>query len=823
MEILDSKYDYYADVILPLALEQNYTYRVPADLLGSIHVGSRIVVPFQKGARMYTGIIEKLHHNKPKNYEARYLEQLLDEEPFITEQHIALWQWISAYYLCTTGEVMNAALPAALKLNSETSIRLVEGFSPDIEQLSDKEYLIVEALQIQAELSIQEIQKIIEQKSVLPLVRAMMQKGIIHIEEALERKYQPKVISCIRIAEKYEQANELSSLFTSLEKKVKQLEALQCYLSLRRNKDFVSQKDIMLGASIGPSPIQTLVKNGIFEVYEQVVSRLHLETNEDPNLLDLSEEQQNAEVQIAAAFAEAKPVLLHGITSSGKTMLYVRQIKKALAENKQALILIPEIGLSTQLVERYKNLFADAVVVYHSKYSDNERAEVWQEVAKGNCRIVLGTRSSIFLPFQNLGLIVVDEEHDSSYKQQEPAPRYQARDVALYMAKQLQIPIILGSATPCIESYHNALTGKYQLVKLQNRYGGVSQPEIKIAAMQRDFSQVAPGIFGKTLVDAIEVALRNKEQIILFQNRRGYAPYLQCHACGHAPNCVNCDVSLSYHKFKNEMRCHYCGYHHEVPKTCQACGSSNLELKGTGTQKIEDELLQHFPQARVARMDLDTTRQKRAFQELLDEFEDGNIDILVGTQMVTKGLDFPNLRLVGIVQADHLLCMPDFRAHERAYQLLEQVSGRAGRRDKQGVVVVQSYQPEHPVLQQMSRHDYIPFVKQQIEERKQFLYPPFVRLIEITIKHIDFATGRQAAMNLKEGIKKYLALKNILGPEVPSISRVRGQYLQKIVLKLDPKEINLDTLKQALRFEIAALHQEKNHSKVRVICDVDPG
>lgn len=820
-ELSFSKYDTYADVILPLALAQSYTYRVSVDAVEKIKVGSRVIVPFQ-GNRLYTGIVERIHVNAPQNYTAKYILNVLDEEPILHLKQIELWHWMAKYYVCNTGDVMNAALPTALKLTSETRIVINKFNEFDINELSEKEYLLIEAIQIQHSISIQDIQKILDQKTVMPLIKQMIQKGYIFLEEEIQEKYKAKTIKHLKLADFYTEPTLLKSLFNELEKRPKQIEVLQAYLKLKREHELVTAKMIGdLGASA--SAIQTLIKNEVFELNETEISRLESNLSPDQHVFQLNPEQTEALVEIKDAFEKQMPVLLYGITSSGKTIIFIELIKEQLAKGKQILILVPEIGLTAQLIERYKKHFEEEIGVYHSRYTENQRAEVWQQTLSGKYRIILGTRSSIFLPFDHLGLIIVDEEHDPSYKQNEPNPRYHARDVSIYLAHHHQANVILGSATPSIESYYNSIQKKYRLVELKNRFGTAKLPETIIVPLQTDIEKDShQQLFGKTLLQEIEIRLAKKEQVILFQNRRGYAPFLHCNQCGHSPQCTQCDVSLTYHKWKNELRCHYCGYHTPVIKVCPSCGSTHLQMMGLGTEKIEEELQVFFPHAKIARMDLDTTRKKNTLQDLINEFENGEIDILVGTQMVTKGLDFEKVTLVGIIQADTLINHPDFRSHERAFQLIEQVSGRAGRREERGKVIIQTNKAEHPILQLASRHDYDTFLRQQLQERKQFYYPPFVRLIDITIKHKDAQKAQHAAQKLAKELKHLFTLKSVLGPEFPAVSKVRNQYIQKILLKLDRTSMNLEKSKEILRIKIAELKSNKEYSSCQVIIDVDP-
>jgi primosomal protein N' (replication factor Y) len=820
-ELSFSKYDAYADVILPLALPQSFTYRVSIEAIERIKIGSRVIVPFQ-GNRLYTAIVERIHTNAPQHYTAKYILNVLDDEPILHSKQLELWNWIAKYYACHVGEVMNAALPSALKLTSETKVVINKQVEFDIDELHDKEYLLIEAIQIQGSITIQDIQKILDQKTVMPLIKQMIQKGYIYLEEEIQEKYKAKTLKHIVLKPLYLEERMIKILFEELEKRPKQIEVLQAYLRLKKEHEFVSPKLITdLGASA--SALQTLIKNEVFDLEETEISRIERSIIEEQNAFILNNEQQDALVEIKEAFELRMPVLLYGITSSGKTIVFIELIKEQLLKGKQVLILVPEIGLTAQLIERYKKHFEEEIGVYHSRYTENQRAEVWQQTLKGNFKIILGTRSSIFLPFENLGLIIVDEEHDPSYKQNEPNPRYNARDVSIYLAHHYTANVILGSATPSIESYYNSIQKKYRLVELKNRFGAAQLPETTIVTLQNDLEKdSSQQLFGKTLLHEIELRLAKKEQVILFQNRRGYAPFLHCYQCGHSPQCTQCDVSLTYHKWKNELRCHYCGYHTPVIKACPSCGSAHLQMMGLGTEKIEEELQVYFPEARIARMDLDTTRKKNTLQELINDFENGEIDILVGTQMVTKGLDFEKVTLVGIIQADSLINHPDFRSHERAFQLIEQVSGRAGRRTERGKVIIQTSKPDHPILQLASRHDYDSFLRQQLTERKQFYYPPFVRLIEITLKHKDSHKVQRAAQLLAKEYIQLFTAKSVLGPEFPVISKVRNQYIQKIVLKLDRLTLNLEKSKEIVRVKITELKSNKEFSACTVLIDVDP-
>lgn len=822
-ELLTSKYDTFIDVLLPLAINQAYTYRVPSQNSSTIHVGSRVVVPFH-GNRLYTAIVTAVHNKAPIHYEAKYIINILDETPVVLESQINFWRWLADYYLCNIGDVMNAALPSAMKLSSESNLVLNPSADYDKNELSDQEYLIIEAIEVQGGISINDVQKILDIKTVMPIIKNLINKGCIYLLEEIQEKYKAKTRSFIQLNSFYSDVDNLKNLFIELESKPKQVDALQAFLRLNKSEKNISAKMLIEEASISSSAINTLLKKEVFIKTEVIVSRLTENINDDELDSSFQLNAEQVEVLNNILLDESNtPALIHGVTSSGKTMVFIELIKEQLKLNNQVLILIPEIGLTTQLIERYKLHFNENIAVYHSKYSEKQRVEIWQNVLNGKSRIILGTRSSIFLPFQSLKLIIVDEEHDASYKQNEPNPRYNARDCAIYLANSFNAKIILGSATPSMESYYNALNGKYSLHELKNRFGAASLPKIQLVPVQNEFpKENLSGIIGKTLQEEIKLRLERKEQVILFQNRRGYAPYLQCTTCGHTPYCVNCDVGLTYHKWSDELRCHYCGFHSKVMKVCIACGAGHMELKGHGTEKIEDELKEIFPEARIARMDLDTTRKKNAYQDLLNSIENSEVDILVGTQMVTKGLDFNSVTLVGILQADSLLNHQDFRAHERAFQLIEQVSGRAGRRDIQGQVIIQTYKPDHPILQLASRHDYNLFLRHQLNERKQFKYPPFCRIIEISVKHKDMKTTQLAAIELCKEIKKFIDSSAVLGPEFPAIGKVRNNYINRIILKLDRKGKQLLHQKNLLRNTIIELKSKKNFKSVNIVVDVDP-
>lgn len=809
----------FVDVILPLAISKAYTYRVPFQLNDAVEVGKRVVVQFGK-SKIYTAIIYRISDIAP-SYDAKYLLDVLDERPIVTSAQLRLWEWISEYYLCYPGEVMQAALPSAMKLASETKISLLESPGFDKACLTDKEYLIIDALEIQADLKVSDITKLLGQKTVLPILKSLFEKGIIDISEEIQEKYKPRTKAFISLNSEYNDQHSIKELFAVLEKAPKQLDALLAYLKLGRQKNAVTKSEIVEESNCGASAMKSLLDKGIFVQEYRQVSRLS-DDEYNSHTFSLSDPQQEALDEIGKGFDTKQVMLLHGVTSSGKTQIYVKLIEKLLETGKQVLYLLPEIALTSQIIERLRKYFGSTIGVYHSKFSENERAEVWQKVLVGEYKVILGARSSVFLPFSDLGLIIVDEEHETSYKQFEPAPRYHARDTAIFLAGIFKAKVLLGSATPSLESYYNAKTKKYGLVELNERFGGVQLPDIEVVSVgQETKNKTIRSHFTSVLIKEIEAALSRKEQVILFQNRRGYTPFMLCATCGFSPKCISCDVGLTYHKSTGKLHCHYCGYKQDVLSECPACGSTKIEQKGFGTEKIEDELKLIFPDIRVARMDLDSTRSKYSFQHLLNDFEDGRIDVIVGTQMVAKGLDFGNVTTIGIISADSLLNYPDFRAFERSYQLLAQVSGRAGRRDKRGKVIIQAYDTNHRVLSQTIRNDYHELFLTEITERKNFHYPPLYRLIKLEVKHRDNGKLNSAAQRLASALKQQLG-DRILGPEIPLIGRVRNYYIQSILIKAEKEGVSVVKIKSVLVETLKRFYSDPVNKGVVVQIDVDP-
>jgi len=812
----------FAEVILPLAISKNYTYRVPYELNDAVAVGKRVVVQFGK-SKMYTAIINDITEVAPERYQAKYLMEVLDDRPVVTEQQLDFWKWLANYYLCNTGEVMAAALPAALKLASETRIMLNPDGEIDRSVLHDKEFLIVDALDIQPILTVSDIVKLLGQKIVMPVLKSMFDKNIIHISEEVSERYKPRKRSYIKLASLYQDQDMLRELFVQLERRApKQADAVLAYIKLARQQKLVSKNDLMEASGASASIIKSLTDKEILLIEEKNVSRLYYEDNSEFATFELSEVQETVLEDIQDQFKQKEVVLLHGVTSSGKTEIYIRLVEEAIAAGKQVLYLLPEIALTTHVIERLRKYFGNDIGVYHSRFNDNERVEVWQKVLNHEYKVVLGARSSVFLPFDNLGLVIIDEEHETSYKQFDPAPRYNARDAAIYLANRYGAKVLLGSATPSFESYFNARTKKYGFAELTERFGGVSLPETDVVSITEEMKRkTMQSHFTSVLMAAIEEALKNKEQVILFQNRRGYAPVLVCRVCAFTPRCINCDVSLTYHKSSSHLHCHYCGYKEESLSTCPACGSTHLEYKGFGTEKIEDELQVLLPDARIARMDLDTTRARNAYQNLLNDLEEKRIDILVGTQMVAKGLDFSDVTVIGIINADSLLKYPDYRANERSFQMLAQVSGRAGRRGKQGKVVIQTYNPQHRVIDQVIRNDYKELYLTEIEERKSFKYPPFYRIIQMDIKHRDVEKLYHQAEYLAVELRKHFG-DRVIGPEYPLISRIRNFYIKSIMLKFEKDNISIVKVKAVIRDVIQEFQTTKLSKGCIVQPDVDP-
>ena len=811
----------FVEVILPLSLAKLYTYRVPFEMTQRVQVGSRVIVQFGKN-KIYAALVRAITDTAPEKYEAKYILDIVDDEPIVHDKQFELWDWIASYYMCQLGEVMQAALPAALKMASETKIIAADSSELDRSTLSDKAFLVLEALDVAGELRISDIVKILGQKTVFPLIRSLFERGFILISEEIKERYKPKVKTFLTLASSFSDSEGLRLLLENLQRSPKQQDAVLAYLELRKHKSDVSRQDIMERAGVSAGVVTSLISKEVFEVQERVVSRLGGEdVILDKNFV-LNTIQQRALDQIQQQFEQHEVVLLHGVTASGKTQLYIRLIEAALAKGETVLYLLPEIALTAQITQRLKLHFGNQLAVYHSKFNDNERAEIWHKVLKGEFKIVIGARSSIFLPFRDLGLIIVDEEHENSYKQFDPAPRYHARDTAIYLAFLQQAKVLLGSATPSIESYYNAKSGKYGLVELSQRFGDAQLPEIEVVniatAGRQDEMQ---SYFSHVLLEQIEKAVERKEQVILFQNRRGHTTFLQCRTCGFVAKCVNCDVSMTYHKSSDMLHCHYCGHNENPINVCPACGMPHLESKGYGTERIEEELEILMPNIKVGRLDLDSTRGKHGFDKIIAAFDDHEFDVLIGTQMVAKGLDFGRVSLIGIINADGIINFPDFRAYERAFSLFEQVSGRAGRRDQKGKVIIQTYSPQHPVIEQVLQHDYLGMFMREVTERKNFDYPPFIRLIKLDIKHGDQQQVHYSAQQLAKALRTHLSTR-VLGPEPPLVARVRNKYIQTITLKIERTGISITKVKDLIRETLIGFELDKKNAGVQVQIDVDP-
>ena len=826
---MSERITYFVDVVLPLSIPNTYTYRLPYELNEHIKTGVRVIVPLGRN-KLYTAIVAKIHQEVPKNYQVKYVESILDENPIIIASQFKLWKWISTYYMANLGDVMNAALPSNFKLGSETKVCIHPEFDKDYDKLSDKEYLIIEALELQEELTLKEVAEILDIKTVQPLIKKLIDKKAAIVTEELKSKYRPKYKSFVQIHENIKDEEELGKLLNELEsstKNQKQVATLLKVIKLcnwNNGEQIPVLKKTLLEEGVSDSSLATLAKKEILDIFRAEISRLSQSDIDVNNIKALSEHQERAFKDIKTHFKAKDVVLLHGVTSSGKTEIYVKLIQEALDRGEQVLYLLPEIALTAQLINRLQHYFGDLVGIYHSRFNQNERIEIWNKVLTNDLqqyRIILGARSSIFLPYTNLGLIIVDEEHENSFKQYDPAPRYNARDVSIVLAIEHHAKVLLGSATPSIESYYNAKEGRYGLVELDQRYGGVKMPEILCADLEKETKQkTIKSHFSSFLLSEMEVALEREEQIILFQNRRGYVPLWSCEMCNWTPQCKNCDVSLTYHKSSNALKCHYCGFFMSPPSSCGACGSRKLKMIGFGTEKIEDELAIYLPNANVQRMDFDTTRSKNAYANIISDFENKRVDILVGTQMVTKGLDFENVGLVGILSADQMLKFPDFRAFERSYQLMSQVAGRAGRKNKRGKVIIQAFNPNHWVIQKVIQHDYIGLYTQEIIERRNFHYPPFYRIINVQLRHKNRDTVQFGAQYLAKTLTDVFK-ERVLGPEIPLISRVRNLYLQNITIKFErnasPKKVK-DILTQKLD-DFLAQHDFRS---IRVVVDVDP-
>lgn len=822
----------FADLILPLPLNKLFTYRIPFELNEYIKVGSRVLVQFGK-RRVLTAVVTNLHEVRP-DYSSKYVLELLDEEPVVSPMHIKFWEWISNYYMCTIGDVMSGALPSGMKLSNTSKIQLHPHFEikESTFEFNDNERKLFKTLQNVSSLSHDEVADLLQVKNVYDILKFLIKKQVLIIYDEVKEKYKPKIAKKIRLTQNYCIPDNLQKLIGELEKFKKQQEIVLKYLSkipiqkISTNKKGIQKVDLLAsreGNKLSMSSLKTLVKKGVFEEFNEVIPRFPILNLHKKVKIELTPAQNIALTQILQHYQNKNVALLHGLTGSGKTEIYVQLINQALESGSQVLLLLPEIALTTQMVIRLKKIFGDKMGVYHSRFSDNERVEVWQSVRSGDYDFVVGVRSAVFLPFDNLGLIIVDEEHDTSYKQYDPAPRYNARDLAMVLAKIQGAKVLLGSATPSVESYYLAKKGVYGLVNLTERYGNAQLPEIVPVDIAKSRKEKRMQLeFSPELMDEIRGALKREEQIILFQNRRGYAPLLHCQVCEWIPKCQNCAVSLTYHLRSNEVRCHYCGYSQKTPNICLDCGSTKIKTMRFGTQKLEDDLKLLIPNVRIQRMDKDTTRNKSAYEQIIQSFQNHEVDILVGTQMLSKGLDFNKVHLVGVFDCDRMLHFPDFRAFERVFQLVTQVSGRAGRRTKQGKVIIQTNNPSQLILKRIVENDYTGFYEGEILERERYLYPPFARLIKIIVKNENEKICWEAAKALAKPLKKRLGAARVLGPEAPLINRIRNKFLQEIMIKLEREKVNLKAVKEFIEQEIEIFHKDKKFKNIWVVVNVDP-
>jgi len=810
----------FAEIIIPLALPKNYTWSVPDNMKEQVQPGCRVEVNLGKNKK-YAGIVKRLHDDKPDFFDPKEILNILDVEPVVYEQQLLLWEWMASYYMCSEGEVMAAALPAHFKLSSETVVIFNDEYGEDFSALDHDEYLVAEALLIKKELKLTEVQQVLDSSHVYPVINRLISKKVCFVWESLKQTYSAKKETYVLLNPQYDNEEKLSGLLNNWTKAPKQMELLLSYLHLLKTEGEVIKSELLKKSGASDAQLKGLIEKKILWVEKRTIDRLQYLPKDVRIDFELTEAQKKTHQQIRESFTSKPVCLLHGITSSGKTNIYIKLIEEYIRKGKQVLYMLPEIALTSQIIRRLQKHFGGYIGIYHSKFSQNERVEIWNKVKTGELKIILGARSSVFLPFQDIGLIICDEEHDTSYKQQDPAPRYNGRDAAIYFATLFNAKVLLGSGTPSVESYFNAITGKYGFAELTQRYGDLKLPTIEIIdtrkIVRKDKSKIT---LSPELIDSINEIVGRNKQVILFQNRRGYTPYQVCNVCGWIPQCKYCDVSLTYHKLSNKLVCHYCGTTYPPVTICAACGSHNFSQRNFGTEKIEEQLQETFPDAKIARMDMDTVRGKNAHDVLIQQFEQRRIDILVGTQMVVKGLDFDNVDLVGILDADGLLHFADFRVNERAFQLMEQVSGRAGRKEETGKVLVQTSQPTHPVLQFVQQHDYKKMFDEEIEKRKQFFYPPFSRIIHLGFKHKMKDVVERAAQHYADALRNKYG-QYIVGPAEPVINRIRNQYLMEMLLKLPRDTKFIAQCKKDLLEQVAILHQQKSYRSVTVIADVD--
>ena len=829
--------DQYADVILPLPPSGYFTYHIPDEFRDQVKPGMRVIVQF--GAKkFYSALVHEIHDRKPLGYTTKPIEYLIDSNPIVPAASFRLWEWIAGYYHCTMGDVLKAALPSGLKLESETRINYNSNYSEQAwNKLTPREKLLFDVILEKRSLSISELNNSVLKKNSIAIVKELLIKGAVSVEEEMKESYRLKTTSMIELSERLGNERTINLALDSLKKIPLQQKMLAGFLELSGKLNLkeemgVTKKELLQSTGLSTTVFNGLVKKNILKVVEKKIDRLASYEGEIKEISALSPAQTDALNKIKQSFDSMPVTLLHGVTSSGKTEIYIQLIKECLDNGKQVLYLLPEIGLTTQIISRLTRVFGDKAGIYHSKFNDSERVEIWNKVLnfrrsekdnnhKFDYQLIVGTRSALFLPFTDLGLIVVDEEHENSFKQYDPAPRYHARDTAVILGHLQHAPVLLGTATPAVESYFNAKSGKYGLVTLNERHSQMEMPEILTADFKDAYrrrqmnSHLTPLLFTE-----ITNALERKEQVILFQNRRGFSPFIECKICAWIPKCTQCDVSLTYHKHNNSLVCHYCGYSMSHPGTCRECGSKELSNKGFGTEKVEEDLQFLFPDAKIDRMDLDTTRSKKGFEKIIQRFGQGDIDILIGTQMVTKGLDFDNVSIVGILNADNLLNQPDFRAYERSYQLMAQVGGRSGRKNKRGKVIIQTSEPAHPIILNVTENDYESMYCGQIAERKHFKYPPFYRMIGITLKHREKNELDRIARELSAGLRERFGAR-ILGPEYPLISRIKTLFIKQLWIKIE-REISVVNAKRQMQEIIDKVKVREGNKTIQIAVDVDP-
>ena len=812
--------NYYVDVILPLPLKGTFTYELSQDEFNKLEIGFRVAVSFGK-RKVYTGIVNQLHNSKPKSYETKPIEFIYDDKSLVSQNQIDFWNWLSRYYFVPIGDVMKAAVPSTFLLESDSLIIKKEISDDMFRKMSDEECLIYDALDFQ-NLKLNDISEILNKKNPYRIIQKMISSGYVELNYELKEKYRPKLLNVLFLESRLIDEINIKDSLNLLKSTPKQKELLLSIISMIQSKEYLVIKDLKKTIKFSDTTLKSLEKKGFITIKKIKIDRNHIrEVNIDSSNL-LTKLQKDVLSKLNKQLKEKDIVLLHGVTSSGKTEIYIKLIEKYLKLGKQVLYLLPEISLTTQIIQKLRNHFADKISVYHSRYSLNERTEVWESVSnnKENSQLVIGARSSVFLPFDDLGLIIVDEEHEVSYKQQDPSPRYNARDSAIYLSKIFKTKIILGSATPSIESTYNARNNKYGFVEIKERYGNIEMPFIHTIDMKSEPKHEFSSIFSKKLVDEINKAVDKGKQVILFRNRRGYSPQWQCGSCGHNIMCDNCDVTLTYHLHSNTLRCHYCGFQLKAEIKCDSCGMQTMGYRGDGTQQIEEVVKEIFPNSNVSRMDWDTTRGKWAFDKIINSFADHEIDILIGTQMITKGLDFKNVGLVGVINTDHFLNFPDFRAHEKAFQVLTQVAGRSGRSGERGSVYLQTYQPDHPIIKNVINNDFDEMYAKQLIERKDYKYPPFVRLIRITVKDISFDKLNSSSDWLNKAIRaNFKGL--VLGPVYPEISRIKNKYHKEFLIKLtDLKDLNI--FRSKFQLIMKSFDSISKYRSVKVIVDVDP-